>query len=666
MSIKDVDSKAAEPFPPWDRVGNPWHYAVFASVLVAFALAVLFIDPFQETAMEDDWAYALTVRELAATGHYHLHEWLSANMPFQAYWGAAWAKLLGFSFATLRISTVALVFMGLAAFFFLAREHEFSPSRAGLLTLGLIACPLVLRFGLNFMTDVPFLMLLTIALYFYTRAPRLRNYPLMALAAVTATAAILTRQFGMALVAGVAVQWVLRKNRWRDLVFYLTGVAMPAAASCWQLFMGFYHPGWFADVNKRSQSLFFESGAVLADFPWRITLVLQYMALFALPLVLICLLKFGFFLARPMRKSYFAVLMFSGLALTLVAARSAAIREANPDSFLGEMLLGVSGMTLLVGSGWLLLRSPQFEQNPALAEKNTTPRFDVLTLGLLGAALGAGILYGHGPGREHLLRFMGASQFEGKELSDWWYVPVLPWNLEALQSMGRLARAALTVLTAVGAALFGRVIVLRLRGYFQAGTFTPRVPLLDLVTFFYLIQTLIYCHIGDEYLTALIPFTLIAVGRYLGEWLKRFQALLAISFLLILAASAVWTRGLLAEKEAFWRAGESLRTAGISPKEINASWEWNCYQGAFDEYVAEVRDQKFTTIDDFFLRWQREREAEASYLILREPALPPTDNEEWEALGNFSFRDGFSKERYVGIWRKKGLTMRSMKQGEGD
>ncbi len=31
----------------------------------------LFCDPFRETAVDDDWAYALTVKHLLDTGHYH-------------------------------------------------------------------------------------------------------------------------------------------------------------------------------------------------------------------------------------------------------------------------------------------------------------------------------------------------------------------------------------------------------------------------------------------------------------------------------------------------------------------------------------------------------------------------------------------------------------------
>ena len=57
--------------------------------------------------------------------------------------------------------------------------------------------PSFLLLSFSFMTDVPFLVLLILALLFYTRSLRLRSYSWMILASIAASAAILTRQFGM-------------------------------------------------------------------------------------------------------------------------------------------------------------------------------------------------------------------------------------------------------------------------------------------------------------------------------------------------------------------------------------------------------------------------------------------------------------------------------------
>lgn len=259
--------------------------------LGAFVLAVLFVNPFREAPIRDDWAYALTVQHLLATGHYQLHEWAAANMPFQVYCGGLFARLLGFSYSSLRIATLTLAFIGLIAFYYLAREHGLNHTQAGLLMLCLFASPLFLHFSFNFMTDVPFLACLIVALLFYTRAIRLLNYPLMILASIAATAAVLTRQFGIALTLGVFSHWAMNKNRRRQALFYIAGLLLPAIAGLWQLYAGTMTPNWTARGLRYMQFQYLaDPGFMLANMLWRPLEILQYLALLFLPLVFLALI----------------------------------------------------------------------------------------------------------------------------------------------------------------------------------------------------------------------------------------------------------------------------------------------------------------------------------------------------------------------------------------
>src|SRR4051794_11178979 len=97
----------------WIREGKPLVWSVCAAGLVLLTICLL--DPRREMPLEDDWAYALTVDHLVQTGNYQLHPWLSANMPFQAFWGAMFTLGLGSGFGSLRISTLVLSMAG--AFF---------------------------------------------------------------------------------------------------------------------------------------------------------------------------------------------------------------------------------------------------------------------------------------------------------------------------------------------------------------------------------------------------------------------------------------------------------------------------------------------------------------------------------------------------------------------
>src|SRR5262245_55365565 len=138
----------------------------------AFIATAVFINPLRQTTLDDDWAYALTVRGIVEGNGYHLHDWAAANMPFQAYVGPAFPMLLGYSPAVLRVTTLLFALIGLVAFYKLAREHDLDERQAGLLSLAWVASPLLLRMSYSFMTDVTFVSWMVVALWLYARAFR--------------------------------------------------------------------------------------------------------------------------------------------------------------------------------------------------------------------------------------------------------------------------------------------------------------------------------------------------------------------------------------------------------------------------------------------------------------------------------------------------------------
>ena len=102
-------------------------------MLVLFLAAAAAVNPLREAPYDDDWAFGETVKHLLETGHYRLNDWLAPNMPFQAVWGALFCLPGGYSFATLRLSTIVLAVIGLVAFRGLAVEHGISRGAANLL-----------------------------------------------------------------------------------------------------------------------------------------------------------------------------------------------------------------------------------------------------------------------------------------------------------------------------------------------------------------------------------------------------------------------------------------------------------------------------------------------------------------------------------------------------
>lgn len=268
-------------------------------VVLPFIAVILFVNPLRETAVADDWSYAEVVKTLMQTGQYVTHDWPISNMPAQAYWGALFTNLFGFTFISLRISTLVLFFLALIAFYYLAKEHELGDFPAALLTLIFFASPQILSLSFSFMTDVPALSFLVISAYFYTRALKTQNYRGMLTGSIISAAAILTRLIGIATLIGmlgvVALSFAIpliraseRRLNWRLI---LTGIVIPLLAIGWRSYAENTSPNWASLFFERYQDHYL---AALAQSPfewmlqsvfWRFTVAFQYLALFTAPLI---------------------------------------------------------------------------------------------------------------------------------------------------------------------------------------------------------------------------------------------------------------------------------------------------------------------------------------------------------------------------------------------
>jgi 4-amino-4-deoxy-L-arabinose transferase-like glycosyltransferase len=138
------------------------------------ALAVLFCElisrPFVEMGISDDTPYVLMARTLAITGHIAYNGWATAMLGWQLYIGAAFIKLFGFSFTSVRMSTLLV---SLATVLLLQRifvRAGISERNAALATLVLALSPLYLLLSVTYMSDIFGLFAIVICLYGCLRA----------------------------------------------------------------------------------------------------------------------------------------------------------------------------------------------------------------------------------------------------------------------------------------------------------------------------------------------------------------------------------------------------------------------------------------------------------------------------------------------------------------
>ena len=266
------------------------HYAL-VSVLLALGLAILYVNPFHETSIFDDWAYVLTSKHLYDTGNYQLHEWSSANIMFQAYWGVLFALVGGFSIGTLHISTLVLLVIGIISFYILAQDHGLAKTPAALLAFCLVANPVILYFSFSFMTDVPSLSLLIVCLMLYTRGLKQQKISYMGLAGLVSIAAIFTRPTALALLPGLGLIFWLDRVRWQRWRLYLAG-GLPLLTGGMLLMV--------ASLTSQNTGTFNSSGELkyISHFDtflaevllWRPGIFLIYMGVFAMPLAIVCVL----------------------------------------------------------------------------------------------------------------------------------------------------------------------------------------------------------------------------------------------------------------------------------------------------------------------------------------------------------------------------------------
>src|SRR5262249_51902075 len=125
----------------------------------------------QNFPLGDDWAFNLGAFLFAEGQGIHYSQWASMPQLGQWLWACPLIWIYGKSFLALRLSTILLSMLGLAAFYDLLRQDgRLSQRQAALATAILAVNPLFLLLQGTFMTDVPSLSFALIALALYTRA----------------------------------------------------------------------------------------------------------------------------------------------------------------------------------------------------------------------------------------------------------------------------------------------------------------------------------------------------------------------------------------------------------------------------------------------------------------------------------------------------------------
>jgi hypothetical protein len=200
MIVSPMSHESLESAAPVSHVLEPSIRTEWRALLILalwFAAAAIAVGAHRDIPVIDDWTYAWSVERLLHDGRIEVLDWSAVYPLGHSLWGAAWSLVLGFSFTTLRLSTLALSFLATCALYLILRELDARPRIALLGALTVAANPAVLLLSSSFMTDVPFVASTLMALLCYTRAMRRGQIHLVWWGGAWACVAFLDRQIAI-------------------------------------------------------------------------------------------------------------------------------------------------------------------------------------------------------------------------------------------------------------------------------------------------------------------------------------------------------------------------------------------------------------------------------------------------------------------------------------
>ena len=345
-------------------------------IVCLWFLTVTIVNPIGEFPFIDDSVYESIVRHLFETGEFRLTEVSTFPTVTTTLWGALFCLPFGVSFTALRISTLVAGLLGLFGTYTLVRD--FHPRGPGAFVGALaIACnPVYYALSYTFMTDVPFIAMVTWSAVFLIRSLKSRSGLELLGGTVMALGATLSRQIALTIPLAYAAALLLCRKVEPGTIIR---AAIPSLV-CIPGILGFNN--WLAHTGRVPAMYGFWGGMLIhaLNDPWTVVtqtasnlyVTVIYLGLFLFPVQVF--FGAGRYVAVAWRTTAGRVLLAAGIALMTLGA---AIRMHGGDA----LLLPLNGH-VLVKSGIGLLWMRGAEQVPSLSE---TFWWALTAVGVLGA-----------------------------------------------------------------------------------------------------------------------------------------------------------------------------------------------------------------------------------------------------------------------------------------
>lgn len=200
-------------------------------MLSAWIVSLMFAGIQGNFPLNDDWAFARSVKVLMDTGSFQLTGWMSMPVITQVYWGYLFTSVFGFSFEVLRYSTLVLSIAGLVFTYLIILDSVREEKETIFAFLVIAFNPLYYSLSATFMTDVPFYAFFAGAVYFFIKYFRTEDYTFFITAVIFTIASAFIRQLGAVLLLAFAIVYSFKKNEHlvKKIIPYVLFLALVAA-----------------------------------------------------------------------------------------------------------------------------------------------------------------------------------------------------------------------------------------------------------------------------------------------------------------------------------------------------------------------------------------------------------------------------------------------------
>ena len=188
-------------------------------ILGAYLLCIVIANPRGEFPLNDDWSYTRSAFALGSGQGLKIDPWTAPSLVGQTLYGSLLVKIFAPSFLVLRVSTLVLSCSTLVLLWGILLRIGIRRDLACLTLLAWAFNPIQFSLSFTYMTEIPFIFFIALALYLYVRHLETGQFRLVLLSAATLGYAFLIRQTALLFILALVCSVLLdrQKSIWKRI-----------------------------------------------------------------------------------------------------------------------------------------------------------------------------------------------------------------------------------------------------------------------------------------------------------------------------------------------------------------------------------------------------------------------------------------------------------------